>query len=90
MYVMIGTGAEIFAIAGTFFVVTSFVSSGVQKKENSDDCLRCRDDGDEVTFDGEAISFDSSASEFQKKESSETSFIHGVTGDEMSFVGEMI
>ncbi len=35
----------------------------------------------------EAFSFDSSASGFQKKDRSETDFIHGITGDEMTFLG---
>ncbi len=79
-----------FATEGSFFIATSFVSSGSQKKVYSEVDFGCRDDGDEVTFVREAISFDSSASEFQKKESSEMSFIHGVTGDETSFVGGAI
>ncbi len=47
---MIGSGFSVvsFAISGAFFVVISFVSSGVQKKENSDDCFICDDVGDEI------------------------------------------
>ncbi len=92
LYVMIGigTGAMNFSTGGSFFAVTSFVSSGSQKKVYSEDRFGSGDVREVVTFDRKAISFDSSASGFQMKESSEMSFVHGVTGDEMSFVGEMI
>ncbi len=64
---------------------------GSQKKEYSDGSdFGCGDVRDVVTFDGEAISFDSSASEFQKKDRSERSFVRGVTGDKMSFIGGAI
>ncbi len=76
-----GTGAENFAISGAFFVVTSCASSDFQKKVSSESDFRC---GDEV------ISFVLSASGSQKKERSVMSFIHGVTGDETSFIGGAI
>ncbi len=76
---MIGFGiSEVnLMISGAFFVAILFVSSGSQKKENLEIDFGCGDDGDRVTFDGEAISFDSAASEFQKKDRSEMSFIRG-------------
>ncbi len=77
---MIGFGiSEVnFSISGVLFVVTSIDLSWVQKKENSDDCFGCRDDGDEMTFDGEVISFDSSASEFQKKVRRQASYMESL------------
>ncbi len=66
------------------------VASGSQKKEYSDSSFRCDDARDVVTFDEEAISFVFSTSGFQKKDRSETGFVHGDTGDEMSFVGGVI
>ncbi len=81
----IGMGAANFAISGAFFIATSSASLDSQKKVNSDFGFGC--DTDEVeTFDGEAFSFDSSASGFQKNESSETSFVHGDTGEETIFL----
>ncbi len=74
-------------ISGTLFVVTLFVSSGFQKKENSEICFRR---GDVVILDGDVTLFMSSASGFQKKNRSETGFVRGVTGDEMNFVGGAI
>ncbi len=85
-----GVGVENFSTGGTFFISTSFVSSGSQKKENSDSDFRRRDDGNGVTFVGEAISFVSSVSGFQKNDRSETDFVHGVTGEEMTFLGGLI
>ncbi len=85
-----GTGAENFLNSGAFFIAISFISSGTQKKENSESDFGRRDDRDGVTFDGEAISFMSSASGFQKKDRSEMDFIHGITGDEMTFMGGAI
>ncbi len=69
------------------FVATSFVSSDSQKKEYSDSDFRFVDVGEVETFDGEAFSFVFSASGFQKKERSVMGFMHGVTGEEMSFLG---
>ncbi len=81
----IGMGAENFATGGSFFAATSLVSLDSQKKENSEDSdFGCRDIRDEV------ISFTSSASGSQKKERSETSFVHGVAGDETIFLGGAI
>ncbi len=90
-HVMIGmgTGAVNFSTSGALFVATSFISSGSQKKENSDFGFRC--DANEVeTFDGEAFSLESSASGFQKNKRLETAFVHGDTGDEMTFLGGAI
>ncbi len=80
VYVMIGIGmgAANFAISGAFFVVISSVFLGSQKKVNSESDFGC---GDEV------ISFISSASGFQKKDRSETDFVRGITGEEMTFLG---
>ncbi len=66
LIVMIGSGisAMNFSNSGAFFIAISFISSGSQKKENSETCFR---NGDVETFVGEVISFVSSASEFQKK-----------------------
>ncbi len=86
----IGTGAVNFATSGTFFVAISLASSGSQRKESSESDFRCGDAVEVETFDGEAISFDSSASGIQKKERSKTDFVRGVTGDEMSFIEEAI
>ncbi len=61
---------------------------GVQKKVYSDSEFRCIDVDDVESFEGEASSF--VFSEFQKNERSETDFVCGVTGDEMSFAGEAI
>ncbi len=83
----IGMGAENFSTGGVLFVATSFVSSGSQKKEYSEVDFGCID---AVTFIGEVTLFFSSASRFQKKERSEMDFVHGDTGDEMSFVEEAI
>ncbi len=74
--------------SGALFVVTSLVSSGSQKKVYSDSEFRCGDVGKVETFIGAVISFDSSGSGFQKKESSEMGFMYGVTGDETSFMGD--
>ncbi len=65
-------------------MATSSASSGVQKKVSSESDFGCGDVKDEV------ISFVSSASESQKKEISETGFVHGVTGEEMTFMGGAI
>ncbi len=75
---VIGFGFSVvnFATGGSFFVATSFVSPGSQKKvylEDSD--FRCRDVEDAVNFIGEVTSFVSLASGFQKKESSEMGFV---------------
>ncbi len=88
MQEMIGFGisAVNFSTRGSFFVVTSLVFSGSQKKDNSG--FRCRDADEIETFNGEAISFLSSASGIQKKDRSETDFVHGVTGAETTFVGD--
>ncbi len=43
-----------------------------------------------MILDGEATLFDSSALGFQKKDRSVMGFVHGVTGDEMSFIGGAI
>ncbi len=90
MMIGIGMGAENFLISGTFFVAISFVSSGVQKKENSDSVFRCGDVGDAMILVREAISYAFSASGIQKKDRSETGFVHRDTGDEMNFVGGAI
>ncbi len=89
---MIGFGISVvnFATGGTFFVVTSFASSGSQKKVYSDSSFGSRDDEDAVNFDGDVTSFVSSALGIQKKERSEMSFICGVIGDVMIFVGDEI
>ncbi len=79
-----------FGISGTFFVATSFASSGVQKKVYSEMRFRIRDVDDVETFEGEATSFVSSTSGFQKKDSSEMGLVHGDTGDEMIFLGGAI
>ncbi len=83
LYVMIffGTSAENFSTSVALFVVTSLASLGVQKKVSSESDFGCRDVKDEV------ISFVSSASESQKKEISETGFMRGVAGDEMTLLG---
>ncbi len=70
--------------------MTSFDSSGSQKKENSEEGFGCGDTGDVVNFDRDATSFFSSASGLQKKDRSEMSFIRGDTGEVMIFVGEAI
>ncbi len=87
LQMMIGfrVSVENFVTGGSFFVVTSLVSSGSQKKDNSNSYFRCRDADEVETFDSEAISFLSSASGIQKKESLETDFIRGVTGDETKY-----
>ncbi len=82
----IGMGAVNFATGGSFFVASSFISSGDQKKEYSGSDFEGRDVGDVVIFFGKVISFTISASGIQKKERSETNFVRGVTGDEMNFV----
>ncbi len=89
LHVMIvfGIGVENFVTSGTFFVAISFISLGVQKKEYSEDGIGC---GDVGTFNEDAISFMFSASEFQKKDKSETDFMQGVTGEETTFLGELI
>ncbi len=76
----IGTGAVNIATSGALFVATSFVSSGSQKKENSDS---------ESIFEGwdEVIPFVCSASGSQKKEYSVMCFVRGVIGDETIFLG---
>ncbi len=81
LIVMIGFGisAKNFATSGALFVATSFISSGCQKKVNSDSQFGS---GEEV------ISFISSASGSQKKENSEMGFGHGITGDVTIFVGD--
>ncbi len=86
----IGMGAVNFAIGGSFFVASSFISSGDQKKEYSGSVFGSRDVDDVEILDGEATLFISSASGFQKKDRSETDFVSGVTGDEMNFVGGAI
>ncbi len=85
-----GTGAVNFSTSGAVFVATSFVSSGSQKKENSDSSFGRGDDGDALIFIGEATLFMSSVSGFQKKDSSVMGFISGDTGEVMNFVGEAI
>ncbi len=82
-----GFGVENVVTSGTLFVVTLFASWGAQKKEYSEDGVGC---GDVGTFDEDAISFMFSASGFQKKDRSETDFMRGVTGEEMSFLGGVI
>ncbi len=67
-----------------------FCSSGSQKKVNSDSAFGSGDVIEAVILDREVILYVFSASGFQKKERSETGFVHGVTGDEMSFVGGVI
>ncbi len=65
--------------------------SGVQKKESSETRFGGTGNVGEVgTLEGEATLFMSSASGIQKKDRSEMSFVYGVTGDEMGFVGEVI
>ncbi len=91
-HVMIEMGFSVvnFSISGMFFVATSFASSDSQKKDNPDSGFRCRDADEVETFDGEAFSFESSASGFQKKENSVMCFVHGVTGEETTFLGGAI
>ncbi len=71
----IGTGDENFAISGTLFVVSSFISSGCQKKENSDSVFSCGDVGDVGTLEGEVTSFVFLALGIQKKDRSEMDFV---------------
>ncbi len=85
-----GTGAVNFSTSGTVFVATSSASWGVQKKESSEMRFGIGDVDDVGNFDGEAISFDSSASGIQKNDRSETSFVRGDTGEETSFLGGAI
>ncbi len=91
LIMMIGFGFSVVNFStGALFVATSLVSLGSQKKDNSDSGFRCRDADEVETFDGEAFSFESSASGFQKKESSEMGFVRGVTGEETTFLGGAI
>ncbi len=89
LQMMIGFGfSEVnFSTGGVFFMANSFISSGSQKKDTSDSGFRGRDADEVETFDGEAFSFVSSASGFQKNDRSEMSFVCGDTGDETSFLG---
>ncbi len=95
LHVMIGFGfrAVSFATLGALFVATSSASSDSQKKESSETRFRIGDVDDvgtlegETTFIGEAISFVSSASGFQKNERLETAFVRGDTGEETIFMG---
>ncbi len=64
-----------FSMSGELFESISLVSLDSQKKDNSNSDFRCRDADEVVTFDGEAISFNSSASGIQKKDRSETDFV---------------
>ncbi len=68
MMIGIGTGAVNIATSGALFIATSFVSSGSQKKENSDSDFGSDDVGEAV------ISFVSSASESHKKERPDSGF----------------
>ncbi len=79
-----------FATGGSFFVASSFISSGDQKKEYSGSVFGSGDVDDVEILDGEATLFMSSTSEFQKKDRSETDFMRGVTGEEMTFMGGAI
>ncbi len=90
MMIGFGISGVNFVTEGSFFVVTSFVSSGSQKKVYSEVDFGCRHVEDAVIFDEEMTWFVFLASGFQRKDRSETSFIRGVTGDEMSFVGGAI
>ncbi len=83
MMIGFGIGAENFSILGALFVATLLESSDSQKKVNSGSSFRCGDVRDVVTFDGEATSFMSSASGFQKNENSQTGFGCKITGDSM-------
>ncbi len=85
-----GTSEVNFAICGSFFMATSSASSGVQKKESSGSGFGCRDVGDVLILVREANSFMFSTSESQKKERSEMDFVHGITGDETTFLGGAI
>ncbi len=86
LYVMIGfgIGAENFAISGAFLIATSFISSDSQKKENSETGFGCGDAGDAVILDGEATSFMSSASGFQKKGQIRDGFRMHTSNEEIS------
>ncbi len=77
LYVMIffGIGEVNFSTEDALFVATSLASSDSQKKVNLDSEFRCRDADDVETFEGEASSFMSSTSGFQKKNRSEMGFI---------------
>ncbi len=83
MMIGFGISAENFLISGTFFIATSFASSGSQKKEYSEVDFGCVD---AVTFIGEVTSFFSSTSGLQKKDRSETSFIRRGTGNVETFI----
>ncbi len=72
MMIFFDIGEVNFSTEGAFFVATSLVSLGSQKKENLETCFGSRDVG---TFVGEVTSFTSSASEFQKKERLEMGFV---------------
>ncbi len=90
------TGGDFFVFFFNFFdffdfnflVATSFVSSGIQKKVSSGSVFESGEVDDVVTFIGEAMSYVSSVSGFQKKERSVMGFVCGITGDETIFVGD--
>ncbi len=88
--IVFGIGVVNLVTLGALFVMTSFASSGSQKKEYSVSSFRCGDDEDAETFNREVISFVSSASGSQKKVRSEMGFVQGVTGEEMTFLGGAI
>ncbi len=88
--VTIGIGTGAFSISGTFFVVTSLVSSEVQKKESSETRFGIGDVDDVGALEGVATSFVFSALGIQKKNRSMMGFMHGVTSEEMSFMGGAI
>ncbi len=69
-------------------VTSSFTFSGVQRKENSD--LDSFSISISFLFNDETVSFVFSISEFQKKDSSETDFVRGDTGESMSFMEGVI
>ncbi len=75
---------------GVLFVATSLVSSGSQKKVYSSSDFGRRDDGDALILDRKSTSFMFSASGIQKKERSVMGFIHGDTGNEEIFIGDVI
>ncbi len=82
------------AMADAHSMMSLFASSRVQKKENLDSFSFLVSFSFSISFvfslrHSEAFSFVFSSSGFQKKDNSEMDFVHGVTGDEMSFMGEV-
>ncbi len=79
-------------------VTSSFVSLGIQKNESSDSDSFLTSTSFSflisfsffISFNDETFSSVLSSSEFQRKDKSEMIFVHGDTGDETSFLGEVI